>query len=107
MMCLQLTATHSALSDRKAKDDDSVKIHLNLSVALILLNVFFLSSRAAAASLSAGLCLYVALSLHYSLLATFCWMGLEGFHLYLLLVKVFNIYVKRYLLKLCLVGWGE
>ncbi|XP_075884584.1 adhesion G-protein coupled receptor G2 [Nelusetta ayraudi] len=91
--------------NRKAKDDVSVKIHLNLSVALILLNVFFLSSRPAAAS-SAGLCVYVALSLHYSLLAAFFWMGLEGFHLYLLLVKVFNIYVRRYLLKLCLVGWG-
>ncbi|KAM4597219.1 adhesion G-protein coupled receptor G5-like [Fundulus diaphanus] len=33
-------------------------------------------------------------------------MALEGFHIYLLLVKVFNIYVRRYLLKLSVVGWG-
>lgn len=106
-MCLSLTATYFAVSDRKARDDASVKIHLNLSVALILLNVFFLSSQAAALSSSVSLCLYVALSLHYSLLVTFGWMALEGFHLYLLLVKVFNIYIRRYLLKLGLVGWGE
>lgn len=35
------------------------------------------------------------------------WMPLERFHLYLLLVIVFNIYVRRYLLKLSLVEWGE
>ncbi|XP_047218369.1 adhesion G-protein coupled receptor G2 [Girardinichthys multiradiatus] len=56
--------------------------------------------------MSSELCLYVALLLHYSLLASFTWMALEGFHLYLLLVKVFNIYVRRYLLKLSVVGWG-
>ncbi|KAM4596911.1 adhesion G-protein coupled receptor G1-like [Fundulus diaphanus] len=48
----------------------------------------------------------MALLLHYSLLASFTWMALEGFHVYLLLVKVFNIYVRRYLLKLSVVGWG-
>ncbi|XP_039469429.1 adhesion G-protein coupled receptor G2-like [Oreochromis aureus] len=72
----------------------------------MLLNLHFLPNQAVAAGSSSGLCLYMALLLHYSLLATFSWMGLEGFHLYLLLVKVFNIYVKRYLLKLSIPGWG-
>ncbi|XP_023187485.1 adhesion G-protein coupled receptor G2-like [Xiphophorus maculatus] len=94
------------ISKRKLRADDSKKIHISLAVALILLNVHFLSSQAAAASSSTELCLYVALLLHYSLLASFTWMALEGFHLYLLLVKVFNIYVRRYLLKLSVVGWG-
>lgn len=52
-------------------------------------------------------CRGLGLFLHWSLLATFSWTALEGFHLYLLLVRVFNIYVRRYLLKLSLVGWGE
>lgn len=52
-------------------------------------------------------CRGLGLFLHWSLLATFSWAALEGFHLYLLLVKVFNIYVRRYMLKLSLVGWGE
>lgn len=31
----------------------------------------------------------VAGLLHFSFLAAFCWMGLEGLHLYVLLVRVF------------------
>ncbi|XP_016531163.1 adhesion G-protein coupled receptor G2-like [Poecilia formosa] len=92
--------------NRKLRGDDSKKIHISLAASLILLNVHFLSSQAAAALSSTELCLYVALLLHYSLLASFTWMALEGFHLYLLLVKVFNVYVRRYLLKLSVVGWG-
>lgn len=93
-------------SGRKLREDVSMKVHANLAVALILLNAHFLSSQAAALS-SDGLCFYVALALHYSLLATFSWMALESFHLYLLLVRVFNIYIRRYMLKLGLAGWSE
>ncbi|XP_038144285.1 adhesion G-protein coupled receptor G2-like [Cyprinodon tularosa] len=94
------------ITNRKVRGDDSKKIHISLTVALILLNVHFLPSQAVARTSYNELCLYVALLLHYSLLASFIWMALEGFHLYLLLVKVFNIYVRRYLLKLSVVGWG-
>ncbi|XP_077419363.1 adhesion G-protein coupled receptor G5-like isoform X2 [Vanacampus margaritifer] len=93
------------VTNRKLREDVSMKVHANLAVALILLNAHFLSSRAAALS-SDGLCFYVALALHYSLLATFSWMALESFHLYLLLVRVFNIYIRRYMLKLGLAGWS-
>uniref|UniRef100_A0A3P9I1H6 Adhesion G protein-coupled receptor G3 n=1 Tax=Oryzias latipes TaxID=8090 RepID=A0A3P9I1H6_ORYLA len=92
---------------RKIKVDDSKKIHISLAIALILLNLHFLTSEMVAESSSSGLCVYMALALHYSLLATFCWMGLEGFHLYLLIIKVFNIYINRYMLKISVVGWGE
>ncbi|XP_039650107.1 adhesion G-protein coupled receptor G2-like [Perca fluviatilis] len=93
------------ITNRKARADLSMKVHIHLVVALILLNLHFLPSQAAAQS-STGFCLYMALSLHYSLLATLIWMALEGFHLYLLLVRVFNIYIRKYLLKLSVVGWG-
>ncbi|XP_057710004.1 adhesion G-protein coupled receptor G2-like [Corythoichthys intestinalis] len=92
-------------SKRKIREDVSMKVHVHLALALILLNAHFLGSQAAAAA-SNGVCLYVALALHYSLLATFSWMALESFHLYLLLVRVFNIYIRRYMLKLGLVGWS-
>ncbi|XP_051920032.1 adhesion G-protein coupled receptor G5-like [Hippocampus zosterae] len=93
------------IAKRKLREDVSMKVHANLAVALILLNAHFLSSRAAALSPD-GICFYVALALHYSLLTTFSWMALESFHLYLLLVRVFNIYIRRYMLKLGLAGWG-
>ncbi|KPP80004.1 hypothetical protein Z043_100378, partial [Scleropages formosus] len=92
---------------RKAGADVSLKVHLNLMLALVLLNVHFLLSGLVAALLPFGFCVSVAALLHYSLLAAFTWTAIEGFHLYLLLVRVFNIYIRRYLLKLCLVGWGK
>ncbi|XP_036951582.1 adhesion G-protein coupled receptor G1-like isoform X1 [Acanthopagrus latus] len=94
------------ITNKTIRTDVSMKVHINLAIALILLNVHFLPSHTVAELSSPGLCLYVALSLHFSLLATFSWMAVEGFHLYLLLIRVFNIYVRRYLLKISLVGWG-
>ena len=49
-------------------------------------------------------CKTVAITLHYSLTALFCWMLVEGIHIYVLLVKVF----KRgsHLKKYCAIGWG-
>ncbi|KAL8194697.1 UNVERIFIED_CONTAM: hypothetical protein K2H54_029489 [Gekko kuhli] len=34
------------------------------------------------------------------------WMEGEGFHLYMLVIRVYNLYIRRYLLKLCAVGCG-
>ncbi|OBS58971.1 hypothetical protein A6R68_09904, partial [Neotoma lepida] len=33
-------------------------------------------------------------------------MGLEAIHMYIALVKVFNTYIHRYILKFCIIGWG-
>ncbi|XP_067349022.1 adhesion G-protein coupled receptor G2-like [Channa argus] len=94
------------ITNRKLRTDVSMRVHFSLAIALILLNVHFLISQQTAALSSTGFCFYIAIALHYSLLASFSWMALEGFHLYILLVRVFNIYIRRYLLKLSLVGWG-
>ncbi|XP_005948655.2 adhesion G-protein coupled receptor G1 [Haplochromis burtoni] len=94
------------ITNRTLRLDVSMKVHINLAISLIILNLHFLLSSTVAAVPPTGVCLYMALVLHYSLLTTFSWMAVEGFHLYLLLVKVFNIYIKRYLLKLSVVGWG-
>ncbi|XP_061101415.1 adhesion G protein-coupled receptor G3 isoform X2 [Conger conger] len=98
---------------RKGRSDQSMTVHLNLTAALFCLHLFFLLSvawpllgRDPDRGVGLVVCQALGLLLHYSLLATFTWMALEGFHLYLLLVRVFNIYVRRYLLKLALVGWG-
>ncbi|XP_041649187.1 adhesion G-protein coupled receptor G1-like isoform X2 [Cheilinus undulatus] len=94
---------------QRRRPEKAVGVHMQLTGALLLLHFSYLLS-----------CLWVWLNpedegwvcrglgffLHWSLLATFTWTALEGFHLYLLLVRVFNIYVRKYLLKLSLVGWG-
>ncbi|XP_072516054.1 adhesion G-protein coupled receptor G2-like [Salminus brasiliensis] len=87
----------------RAGADQSQRIHICLAVALIFLNLHFIVQNYIKNKV---FCIYVAVLLHYFLLATFTWMAIEGFHLYLLLVRVFNIHIRRYVLKLSLVGWG-
>uniref|UniRef100_A0A3B3Q7A4 Adhesion G-protein coupled receptor G2 n=1 Tax=Paramormyrops kingsleyae TaxID=1676925 RepID=A0A3B3Q7A4_9TELE len=95
------------LAFEKLRRDIPAKILIQLCLALLLLNlVFLLDSWLALYPQAKGLCISTAFFLHYFLLASFTWMGLEAFHMYLALVKVFNTYVTRYMLKFCIVGWG-
>ncbi|NWW85054.1 AGRG5 protein, partial [Rhynochetos jubatus] len=85
--------------------DNTTRIHMHLLAALLLLNCSFLLSTPLAAG-AAGLCQVTAALLHASLLCALAWMAAEAFHLLLLLVKVYNVYIQHYLLKLCLFAWG-
>uniref|UniRef100_A0A3B3XHL6 Adhesion G protein-coupled receptor G3 n=1 Tax=Poecilia mexicana TaxID=48701 RepID=A0A3B3XHL6_9TELE len=94
----------------RQRSEKGLNIHIELTGALLCLHLGFLSSSFWILLLDdikySWVCGGLGLFLHWSLLATITWLALEGFHLYLLLIRVFNIYVRRYLLKLCLVGWG-
>ncbi|TFK10242.1 protachykinin-1 [Platysternon megacephalum] len=90
----------------KIRRDYPSKILIQLCAALLLLNLVFLLDSWIALYNIRGLCITVAVFLHYFLLVSFTWMGLEAFHMYLALVKVFNTYVRKYILKFCIVGWG-
>ncbi|XP_012707990.2 adhesion G-protein coupled receptor G1 [Fundulus heteroclitus] len=94
----------------RRRPEKALGIHMQLTVALLCLHLSFLSCSFWTFLLDEkedGLvCRGLGLFLHWSLMATFTWVALEGFHLYLLLIRVFNIYVRRYLLKLSMVGWG-
>ncbi|XP_036381403.1 mucin-5AC-like isoform X2 [Megalops cyprinoides] len=91
----------------KLRKDIPSKILIQLCTALLLLNlVFLLDSWLALYPNSVGLCISTAFFLHYFLLVSFTWMGLEALHMYLALVKVFNTYVSKYMLKFSLAGWG-
>ncbi|XP_047626028.1 adhesion G-protein coupled receptor G6 isoform X3 [Phacochoerus africanus] len=90
----------------KLRRDYPSKILMNLSTALLFLNLIFLLDGWITSFHVDGLCTAVAALLHFFLLATFTWMGLEAIHMYIALVKVFNTYIRRYILKFCIVGWG-
>ncbi|XP_026700743.1 adhesion G-protein coupled receptor G6 isoform X3 [Athene cunicularia] len=90
----------------KLRRDYPSKILMNLSTALLFLNLIFLLDGWIASFDIDGLCVAVAALLHFFLLATFTWMGLEAVHMYIALVKVFNTYIRRYILKFCIIGWG-
>ncbi|RXM34809.1 G-protein coupled receptor 126, partial [Acipenser ruthenus] len=90
----------------KLRRDYPSKILMNLSTALLFLNMVFLIDGWLATFEIDGLCIAVAVFLHFFLLTSFTWMGLEAVHMYIALVKVFNTYIRRYILKFCIVGWG-
>ncbi|XP_063150408.1 adhesion G-protein coupled receptor G6 [Candoia aspera] len=90
----------------KLRRDYPSKILMNLSTALLCLNLVFLLDGWIASFDIEGLCIAIAALLHYFLLATFTWMALEAVHMYIALVKVFNTYIRRYILKFCVIGWG-
>ncbi|XP_039984773.1 adhesion G-protein coupled receptor G1-like isoform X2 [Xiphias gladius] len=95
---------------QRRRPEKAISVHIQLTVALLCLHISYLLSTFWVRQLNENqegfFCWFLGLFLHWSMLATFSWTALEGFHLYLLLVRVFNIYVRRYLLKLSLVGWG-
>lgn len=93
--------------DRKLRRDNPSKILINLSAALLSLNLLFLLNCWLCSFANGGLSVATAALQHYLLLATFMWMGLEAVHMYLALIKVFNTYISSCLLKFCAVGWGE
>ncbi|XP_067903179.1 adhesion G-protein coupled receptor G4-like [Heterodontus francisci] len=94
------------LSFENLRCDYPSKILLNLCMSLFMLNIVFLTDSWLASFNSSGLCISVAAALHYFLLTSFTWMCIEAIHMYFALVKVFNIYIRHYILKFCLIGWG-
>ncbi|KAJ0062041.1 hypothetical protein NL108_015236, partial [Boleophthalmus pectinirostris] len=91
----------------KLRKDIPSKILIQLCLALLLLNlVFLVDAWLALYPAAVGLCISTAWFLHYFLLVAFTWMGLEAVHMYIALVKVFNSYISRYMLKFSLAGWG-
>ncbi|KAG7232349.1 hypothetical protein INR49_008955 [Caranx melampygus] len=90
----------------KLRRDYPSQILINLSLALLGLNLVFLVNSWLSSWGLYTLCVAAASTLHYFLLTSFTWMGLEAVNMYFALVKVFNVYVPSYILKFCAVGWG-
>ncbi|XP_055268645.1 adhesion G protein-coupled receptor G3 [Moschus berezovskii] len=92
-------------SRQRFKSEDAPKIHVSLSISLFLLNLAFFINVGRGLKGSNAACWARGAVFHYFLLCAFTWMSLEAFHLYLLVIKVFNTYFGHYFLKLSLVGW--
>lgn len=92
---------------RKLLRDIPAKILVQLCMSLLFLNLVFLLDGWLALYPAIGLCTSTAFFLHYFLLTSFTWAGLEALHMYLSIVQVFTPYLSRYMLKFSLMGWGE
>ncbi|XP_025022810.1 adhesion G-protein coupled receptor G4 [Python bivittatus] len=94
------------LSIDKVREDHPSKILINVSFALLVLNLVFLLNSWLAAFQKHGLCITAAAALHYFLLSAFTWMGLEAINMYYALVRVLNTYIPHYMLRFAIAGWG-
>ncbi|XP_048576851.1 uncharacterized protein LOC5503492 isoform X2 [Nematostella vectensis] len=82
---------------------DRHRIHMNLALSILLSQSLFLLGINA--TRFEVLCRIVALMLHYLFSASFTWMCIEGFHLYMKIVTVFGaegVKLKYYYIF----GWG-
>uniref|UniRef100_A0A3B5MA21 G-protein coupled receptors family 2 profile 2 domain-containing protein n=1 Tax=Xiphophorus couchianus TaxID=32473 RepID=A0A3B5MA21_9TELE len=86
--------------------DIPAKILVQLCLSLLLLNLVFLLDGWLSNYKNVNLCISTAFFLHYFLLSSFTWAGLEALHMYLSIVRVFTPYLSKYMLKFSLMGWG-
>ena len=97
---------------RKLRKKRPNRILLSLCSSLLCLYITFvvataIDSERGVAELGVLPCCVLAAFLHYFTLTSLCWMGVEGYNLYLLFVKVVNAYVPKLMLKASLLAWGE
>uniref|UniRef100_A0A914PS58 Uncharacterized protein n=1 Tax=Panagrolaimus davidi TaxID=227884 RepID=A0A914PS58_9BILA len=71
-------------------------IHRNLCLCLLVANLLFVIGIDRTGNSSA--CRGIAIALHYFFLASFCWMLLEGYQLYMMLIQVFEPNRNRFYL---------
>lgn len=93
-----------SLCSRHSKDQ-SIKIHLGLAFSLVFLNLLFFFTGVLANVGGESLCTWVAAGLHYALLMSLTWMGIEVFHTFWLVYKVFSPSPKPFVWNI--VGFGE
>ena len=66
------------------------------------------SERSKLPEKSMGACRVAAMTLHYFILASFMWMAVEAYNMYVCFVKVLGRrHGEHFLLKSCIVAWGK
>ncbi|WAR24970.1 AGRG4-like protein [Mya arenaria] len=89
---------------RKLRKGRAQQTLFNLSLSLLLaMLVFLIGIRQ---THSHGLCITVAVLLHYLVLVSFMWMLMEAILQYLTFVKILGTYITRFTLKTVLPAWG-
>ena len=93
---------------RKPRSKLSGKILILLCMSLILLLIVFLIGIERTSSTQS--CRTVAAFLHYFILTTFMWMGVEAANLYQMFVKIFQTQTrsqKGFLIRASITAWGK
>ena len=91
---------------RKLRTKLSPKILLSLCISLLLLLIIFLVGIERTTNQRG--CQVVAVLLHYFILTTFLWMGVEAANIYQMFVKVFQMGSQKiFLIRASVIAWGK
>ncbi|XP_030843389.1 adhesion G-protein coupled receptor G7-like [Strongylocentrotus purpuratus] len=95
--------------DLRTKQTNQIFIYLCLTL-LCLYTTFIimisLDSIRDYREVHAGPCGFLTALVHYFVLSSIAWMGVEGYNIYLTIVKIFNTYIQNFMLKAFLAAWG-
>ncbi|KAL7648602.1 UNVERIFIED_CONTAM: hypothetical protein RMT77_000508 [Armadillidium vulgare] len=100
---LALIATIATFTLFSFNRDKSGLIVMNLSIALLLMNISFMASLFI--TTDQGGCCFIGAMLHYAVTASFAWMLIEAINMYQLLVTVFPSAEIHFMRKRVLIGW--
>ena len=94
---------------RKLRKARSTKTLAHLAVALLCVNVVFLSGIDKTPDKTGNLigCMVVAALLHYFVLAAFMWMLVQAVVQYLKFVKVLGTHINHFMWKASAAAWGK
>ncbi|XP_065894114.1 uncharacterized protein [Dysidea avara] len=105
IVCLIVTITTIIVWRKKAFSGKHYLVHLNLSIALLLGLIAFVSAVETAKNNRPG-CIFVTTLLHYLFLAVFSWSLCEGMMVFAMFVKPFYKGFFQQMLFYLIVGWG-
>ena len=88
---------------RTLREKRPAQILIGLCSALVLTIITFLAGIQANGKTG---CQVFAVLIHYFVLASFMWMAVEGFNLYLCFVKIVKDSISRFMLKSNVFAWG-
>ena len=92
------------LLHRNLRKTNQQPILMNLCVSLMLLLIVFVVGAGQTGNLIG--CRIVACLLHFLVLASVMWMGVEGYNMYMCFVQVMATYQAKFMLKASAVAWG-
>ena len=97
--------------DRDLRTKQTNKIFICLCLTLLCLYTTFiimisLDSIRGYREVQPGPCGVLTALIHYFVLSSIAWMGVEGYNTYLVIVKVFNTYIPKFMMKAVIAAWG-
>ncbi|XP_030852837.1 adhesion G-protein coupled receptor G6 [Strongylocentrotus purpuratus] len=97
--------------NKKLRDRKPNQILLSLSSSLLCLYIVFLvmisvDTERGKEEIPPLPCCILAGFLHYFTLSSLFWMGVEGYNMHILFVRVLNTYLPRFMRKASLFAWG-